>query len=102
MAAVVNEMGGRRMQRAILTSLVVTFLASLLMIPVALGPIGYSPGRATLEILVYGSVLVLLFILLCCDCCAKKFKDDEYVSLGAKNSGPYLSRWLLICSFPDH
>ena len=52
------------MQRAILTSLVVTFLASLLMIPVALGPIGYSPGRATLEILVYGSVLVLLFILL--------------------------------------
>ena len=77
MGAVVNEMGRRHMQRVVLTFLILTFLAATLMVPFVLVPVGYSPGKATLEVLVYGSLLLTLFILLCCDCCAKKFKDDE-------------------------
>ena len=65
------------MQRAILTYLICTFLSSTLMVPTVLVPIGYSPGRATVEVVLYSSVLITLFILLCCDCCAKRFKDEE-------------------------
>lgn len=70
MAFFVNELGGRHIQRTLLLFQILTFGAAAYGSLEWLVPVGYDDTKAKAETMMLGGMLFLMFILLCCDCCA--------------------------------
>ena len=75
MALILNEMAGRKAQRAILTFVVATFAWATAGIAIYLVPIGYDEAVAGGIITLYLCLLGVMFIFIFVDCCGCKKKD---------------------------
>ena len=75
MALILNEMAGRKAQRAILTFVVATFAWATAGIAIYLVPIGYDEAAAGGIITLYLCLLGVMFIFIFVDCCGCKKKD---------------------------
>jgi len=80
MAFVLNEMGGRHIQRAVLFFVIATYALATAGITMWLKPVGYVEAKAGFETTLSTGLLGLMLMMLFMDCCCNGKKESSGTS----------------------